>query len=111
MYFCIMITQEKINEIVNKIAILYAPEKVILFGSYARGTADENSDLDFIIVKNTDLPKHKRGVELRRLLFGSLVPMDLKVYTPSEFERELKYKYSFLNSAVKNSKLLYERTN
>lgn len=105
-----MITQDKINEIVNKIATLYSPDKVILFGSYASGNANENSDLDFIIVKNTDMPKHKRGVELRRLLFGSLVPMDLKVYTPSEFDMELKYKYSFLNSAIKNSKLLYERT-
>jgi predicted nucleotidyltransferase len=106
-----MITEEKINEIVNKIATLYAPDKVILFGSYAVGTADENSDLDFIVIKNTDLPKHKRGVELRRLLYGSLVPMDLKVYTPFEFEKELKNKYSFLNSAVKNSKLVYERSN
>jgi predicted nucleotidyltransferase len=106
-----MISEEKINDIIKKITSNYFPDKVILFGSYATGKASENSDLDFIIVKKTDLPKHRRGAEVRKFLYGSLVPMDLKVYTPEEFEMELDDKYSFLSSAIKDSKLLYEREN
>ena len=53
-----MISKTKISDIVNKIAKNYDPDKIILFGSYATGTANDDSDLDFIIVKNTDKPKH-----------------------------------------------------
>ena len=61
-----MIRKEKISEIVNKIVQNYAPEKVILFGSYANGTPNEDSDLDLIVIKNTDLPKQSRGRVLDR---------------------------------------------
>ena len=99
----------QIDEISTRIIENIDPEKIILFGSYAKGNHNEDSDLDLIIVKQSNLPKHKRGIEIRRLFYGLLIPMDLKVYTPEEFENELKNKYSFLNSAMKDSKTLYER--
>jgi predicted nucleotidyltransferase len=85
------------------------PEKIILFGSYANGNNNEDSDLDLIIVKKSNLPKHKRGIEIRRLFYGLLIPMDLKIYTPEEYNNELNNKYSFLYTAIKESKILYER--
>ncbi|MBC8488332.1 MAG: nucleotidyltransferase domain-containing protein [Bacteroidetes bacterium] len=106
-----MITEKKIKEIVDKIISNYQPEKIILFGSYANGNPDMNSDLDLFIIKNTKTPKQKRGRELRKYLYGSLVPMDLKIYTPQEFNDELTNRYSFLFSAIKGSKTLYERKN
>lgn len=106
-----MITDKKIEEIISKIIRNYDPDKIILFGSYAKGTANEDSDLDLIIVKNTDKPKHKRGKEVRKFLLGSLIPMDLKVYTPDEFENERSSDFSFLNSAIKDSLIVYERNN
>ena len=104
-----MISKTKISDIVNKIAKNYDPDKIILFGSYANGTANEDSDLDFIIIKKTDKPKHKRGREVRRFLLGAMIPIDLKIYTPNEFENEKNYNFSFLNSAIKNSMVIYER--
>ena len=50
-YIIDMISKTKISNIVNRIAENYDPEKIILFGSYATGTANDDSDLDFIIVK------------------------------------------------------------
>jgi predicted nucleotidyltransferase len=104
-----MISNAKISDIVNKIVLNYRPDKILLFGSYATGTANENSDLDFIIIKDTNTPKHKRGREVRRHLLGALVPMDLKIYTQDEFNIESNVDYSFLNSAIKGAKVVYER--
>jgi predicted nucleotidyltransferase len=104
-----MIEVQQINEIVNRIALHYHPEKIILFGSYAKGTNNEESDLDFILIKNTSVPKHKRGIEVRRLFYGLPIPIDFKIYTTSEFNNELANQYSFLSSAIKDSKVLYER--
>ena len=73
-----MIEDCKIREIVNKIAIGFSPDKIILFGSYATGHANEDSDLDLLIVKDTDLPMHiptvkinQRGIEVPQI--GRLV--------------------------------------
>ena len=104
-----MIENRQIDEIVNRIASSYNPDKIILFGSYARGNYSENSDLDFILIKETTAPKHRRGVEVRKLFFGLPIPMDFKIYTSAEFNNELANKYSFLSSAIKGSKILYER--
>ena len=99
----------KVKEISKRIVEEIHPEKVILFGSYANGNPTENSDVDLIIVNKTKLPKHKRGIEIRRLFYRQLIPLDIKVYTPEEFENELGNRYSFLYSAIKNSIVLYER--
>jgi len=104
-----MIAKEQINEISLSIIQNINPDKIILFGSCATDNYNEDSDLDLIIIKNSDLPKHKRGLEIRRLFYGLLIPMDFKIYTPQEFNHELQNKYSFLSSIIKDSKLLYER--
>jgi predicted nucleotidyltransferase len=104
-----IINSHQIQKISQKIVDQIKPEKVILFGSYAKGNPDDGSDLDLIIVNNTSLPKHKRGIEIRRLFYRQLIPMDIKVYTPDEFDNELKSPFSFLFEALKNSQVLYER--
>lgn len=104
-----MIDKTKINEIVLRIAHRFNPEQIILFGSYADDTSNKGSDLDLLIIQDTDLPRHKRGLDIRISLIGIKVPMDILVYTKSEFENEKNEQYSFLNAAIKNSKVLYER--
>jgi uncharacterized protein len=104
-----MIETSKINEIVGRIAQKFNPDKIILFGSYASENSNADSDLDLIVIKDTDQPKHLRGIEIRRLLIGSMVPMDILVYTQKEFDEEKSERYSFINYAIKNSKILYER--
>lgn len=64
------------------------PERIYLFGSWARGDETEDSDIDLLIIKNTDLPRYKRARGMRRLIRPYKYPLDLIVYTPEEFERE-----------------------
>ena len=106
-----MIDSAKIGDIAFKIANKFNPEKIILFGSYAKGTQNKDSDIDLLIIQDTDLPSYRRGIEIRMSLIGTKMPIDILVYTRIEFEKEKQDKYSFLYSAIKTSKILYERTN
>lgn len=106
-----MIDSNKISEIALGIATKFNPHKIILFGSYANGTQEEDSDIDLLIIQDTDLPIQQRGYDIRMSLIGSKMPFDILVYTNLEFEQEKDNSSSFLNSAIKNSKLLYERQN
>jgi len=106
-----MTDSAKINDIALRIAKKFKPEQIILFGSYANGTQTKGSDIDLLIIQNTDLPNHKRGLDIRLSLIGNKMPIDILVYTRNEFEQEKNDKYSFLYSAIKTSKILYERPN
>lgn len=104
-----MIDSFKINDVVNSIAYGFNPDKIILFGSYASGNPNNDSDIDLLVIKDTDLPKHKRSFDIQKSLRGSMIPIVILVYTQQEFEQEQHNKYSFLSSAIKTSKILYER--
>ena len=75
-----------LTDIVGKLKIFFKPEKVYLFGSRAKGLARENSDYDlFIIVKSSNKRMIDRMIEANDLLWGRTVPVDVFVYTESEF--------------------------
>ncbi len=104
-----MFAQNQIDTIINKIVINYQPEKIYLFGSYAKGCETKDSDVDLCIVKESDLPMHRRGREVRKYLYHSFVPIDILVYTPKEFEECKNDKYSFVYEINLTGKLLYAR--
>ena len=83
-----MLTQEQIRMIIDKIAIHYEPERIILFGSYANRNATKDSDLDICVIKKTDKSFLQRSLELRKLIRPIQVAMDLFVFTPNEFEEK-----------------------
>lgn len=94
------------DEIVGIIVNGYGPvEKIILFGSAARGDMDEYSDLDLIIVKRTDKPFVQRLVEVPLLP----VHADVFVYTPEEFARMRENENPFIMSALEDAKIIYSR--
>ena len=87
----------------------YQPEKIILFGSAARGDADEYSDLDIIIVKNTDTRFVQRLVDVTAFLPLDLA-IDVFVYTPEELEAMAEEGNPFIEQALKEGKIVYEKT-
>jgi uncharacterized protein len=108
--FIHMVSSDKIADIANRIAKKFNPDKIFLLGSYAKGLPNEDSDLDLLIIKDTDQPIQNRGYDIRMSLVGTMIPFDILVFTNSEFEKEKENKYSFLHSAMKDAKVLYERT-
>ena len=102
-----MISQEKINEVINRIVKNINPEKIILFGSYASGNPSEESDLDILIVKEMRMPRYKRGREVKKHLRGMKIPIDVIVYTKKEIKEWEGTKTAFINQAIKQGKVLY----
>lgn len=107
-----MITQNQIDDIVRILVNECHPEQIILFGSYALGTAKEDSDLDLAIVKSSDLPRFKRSALFRKALRADgrrwLFPMDIVVYTPEEINLYRNDPYSLVYEILQTGKTLYE---
>ncbi len=97
-----------LDEIVSNLKTNYAPEKIILFGSYSDGTYTKDSDIDLLLIKKTDKHPIWRRVEARKAS-KARIPMDILVYTPAEFEQLLNDKSFFILDVMRNGKILYER--
>jgi predicted nucleotidyltransferase len=99
--------QNEIESITAQLIEKYKPEKIILFGSAARGDATPDSDLDFLIIKNdTPYKGRDRMIEVSRLIDRNL-PADFLVYRPEEFEKRLAMGDPFLELVVAEGKVLY----
>jgi predicted nucleotidyltransferase len=101
------LTDIQIREGVCRSFARFNPHKIILFGSHGRGDADEESDIDLIIVYET----HKRFLDrLRELYMAWSLPkgVDILAYTPQEFA-ELSATRPFIQDAVAGGKVIYER--
>jgi predicted nucleotidyltransferase len=103
-----LITKEQINQVVEKIVQNVHPEKVILFGSYANGNPNNDSDLDLLVIKDMPQKKVRRGREIRKFLRGMAIPIDLMVYTPQEIEEWRDTKSAFITQIVDQGQVLYE---
>lgn len=99
--------EEEVKNITNQIVRKYKPEKIILFGSAARGEFNpEKSDLDFFVVKDDKRDFHNRMVTLYRLVKKNL-PADFLVYTQEELDSKLTLGDPFITSIIKEGKVLY----
>ena len=103
------VTRDLLKEIVRRILEVGTPEKVLLFGSHARGDARSDSDLDLFIVEKSPLPRYKRAVPYRLALLGAFPAKDIVVYTPKEIEDWRDVPNSFVSAVLREGKVLYER--
>ena len=99
---------DKVKRVVECIK-RYDPEKIILFGSAARGETDEYSDLDFVVIKKTKQRFIRRLIEVAELIDNDLGQVDVFVYTPEEFQRMIEYENPFIEQVIKEGRVLYEK--
>ncbi len=95
--------------LVERIRDGYEPEKIILFGSLARGETHEWSDIDLIVVKDTDAGYGERVKALTPLIRDRLIGADILVYSLREYENARDKGSSFLAEAEREGVVLYER--
>ncbi len=98
----------EIQDIKQQIINKYKPERIILFGSAARGEFTTDSDIDILIVKKTNKRKFDRMCEIRRLLDYNL-PLDLVVYTPEEVKLATQQGNDFVKTIYDEGVVLYEQ--
>ena len=100
--------QRKIEEMVRRIVERFHPEQVILFGSYARGKAGPDSDVDLLVVMPVSGSKRKIAVEIDLALAGMGLPKDIIVVTPEEVARLRDIVGTIVYPAVREGKVMYE---
>jgi predicted nucleotidyltransferase len=106
-----MIAWNEIEQVGRDIGQIAHAERVILFGSHARGQASEDSDLDILVVAESDQPRHKRSRELYRRVRPHHCALDILVFTPAEVAHAMRTDVSFISQAMNEGKTLYVRGN
>lgn len=104
--------EDIIKEIVKVLAEKYQPEKVILFGSYAYGNQTEDSDIDLLIIKNTDKKRRvDRFVEVKQIIFNPEfnIPVSPLVLTVDEVKGRIESGDDFIEEILTKGKVLYEK--
>jgi uncharacterized protein len=102
------VSESAIDALVSEIATRFDPERIVLFGSHALGTAHADSDVDMLVIMDTPLSEAEQAVRICQALdyrFG----LDLIVRTPETLERRLGLGDSFLREVLTTGRTLYAR--
>lgn len=103
-----MVTEEAIRTFAKEIARRYEPEKIILFGSYARGTANEDSDVDMLVIMDF---QERRGAYKAAEIEATInphFPLDLLVRKNEDVQWRLNQHDFFMMDVMKEGVILYE---
>ncbi len=104
-----MTVDEKLSEAVNLLKEAANPERIILFGSRARGDIHEESDFDIMVIEKEVKSKNKEIVRLLRVISRTLVNVDLIVVSEEQFNQWKHNLNSVYNKASKEGRILYDK--
>ena len=100
-----------LNEIAGKIANAFNPEKIIVFGSHAYGRPTEKSDIDILVIMETNKREIERMVAVNKLLrdYYKKIDFDILVKTPAEVKHRLDIGDPFISEIISKGKVLAHR--
>jgi predicted nucleotidyltransferase len=101
--------KKDIRRMVSRIVQKFQLERIILFGSHARGEGGPDSDVDLLVVMPVEGSRRQKQVEVRTALHDIRLPMDIIVTTPEDFEWRKKYPRTIERPAFLEGRVLYER--
>ena len=106
-----MVSEKTIQEAAGRLVEGFHPKRIILFGSYARGTADKHSDVDFLVISEAVKKGNrlKLMTEMDRALRGLGIAKDIVILTPYEFEEDKDIPGTIARYVSKEGRLLYDR--
>ena len=101
-------TDPKLAEIVRRLVVAYAPERIYLFGSRARGDSGPDSDYDLmLVVPDSASEDQQRSAMAYDKLWGTKAPVDVVVWTHTHFESRLHIPASLSATVVREGRLLH----
>lgn len=101
-----MVTLQDIQDMGRQIARDFRPQRIILFGSHARGAANEHSDIDLLVIAAFDGSNFRQSLEILNRL-DSRLPIDLMAYRPEDVERRYAEGDPLIRDALDHGKVLY----
>jgi predicted nucleotidyltransferase len=100
---------EKIEEMVRRIVAQFKPDRILLFGSHARGTGWPDSDADLLVIMPIQGSRRQQAIEIDLALVGIDLPADVIVVTPEDVERNRDTPGTIIRRALREGKVVYER--
>jgi predicted nucleotidyltransferase len=102
-----MIDQKSIDELAQRIAREFHPEKIILFGSYAYGNPSPDSDVDLLVIMPFEGREVRKAVDILMKVHARFA-LDLLVRTPEKVKERLEMGDFFMKEIIAKGKVLYE---
>ena len=103
-----MVPEEVMDEVKTRLVEKFHPKRIILFGSQARETANDRSDVDLLVICPIKGSRRALMVAMDRVLKGLPIARDILVLTPEEFERDRHIPGTVARPAWKEGRILYE---
>jgi len=104
-----MVSEEILKEVTRRLVEGFHPDKIILFGSQARGTADDRSDVDILVICPVSDNRLKLILDMYNALEGVRLATDIIILTPKEFDLDRQIPGTIARPAWLEGKTLYER--
>jgi predicted nucleotidyltransferase len=103
-------SEELVRRVVKKLVSDYSPQRIILFGSYAYGTPDLDSDIDLLIIKDTQESFFDRLTRVRKVVSGTHrgIPFDPLVLTSDEIKSRLRAGDQFIEEILEKGRVVYD---
>ncbi len=98
-----------VKDITERLVEYYQPDRIILYGSFGTQKERENSDIDLLIIKKTELYLIERRIEAERILSDRFIPIDITIYTPEEVRYLFSVGSPFIEEVMEKGRLLYMR--
>lgn len=100
--------QNALDEVKRRIVLRFQPQRIILFGSYARGVPGPDSDIDLLIVMDVEGSTRQKANEIDMLMADRRIPMDFIVITPEQYERQKNMVGTIIRQIEREGKVIYE---
>ena len=104
------VTEQLLDEVVRRVLQAGSPRTIVLFGSRARGDFRADSDLDLLILEDSELPRYQRSPRYYHALAGLFPAKDIVVYTPEEVKEWSEVPNAFVTAALREGKVLHGDT-
>ena len=105
----IIVDENLLREVVSRLVKAIDPDRIVLFGSRARGEERADSDIDLLVVKDSDEPPHRRVIPAYRALTGLGIPKDIVWRTPGEISDWAGVRNYVTTRALREGRVLYEK--
>ena len=101
-------SQKVLVEIIRRIVAVARPERIILFGSAARGRMDRNSDIDLLVIKRGTYNPRKVAAGIYMNLYGVGQAVDLIIMTPEQIDQYRNSPYIVVYPALREGRIVYD---